>query len=219
MSLFYIKEHLWPYLVSTTVLHIFRMMRGLSSRGRISLLQERMRARRGYLETTLSTLAVVSILTELEGDAETLAAAMLHDVVEDTPVKLRRLEVSSARDRQARRRVTKLSRIEFRSHGRAGVNLRKMFLAMAEDWRVVVIRLADRLHNLRTLDPCLRTGRRPPPGRPWISTLRWLTASVSGASSGNWRTCHLSTSCPRSTSPWPSSSRHAGRSGKPALRP
>ena len=47
-------------------------------------------------------LAVVSILTELEGDAETLAAAMLHDVVEDTPVKaLRRLEVSSARRSQS----------------------------------------------------------------------------------------------------------------------
>ena len=50
--------------------------------------------------------------------------------------------------------MTKLSRIEFRSHVEEQVsNLRKMFLAMAEDWRVVVIRLADRLHNLRTLDP------------------------------------------------------------------
>ncbi|MGI6632798.1 MAG: RelA/SpoT family protein [Bacillota bacterium] len=100
-------------------------------------------------------LAVVSILTELEGDAETLAAAMLHDVVEDTPVKLEEIrsefgeEIAKLVDG-----VTKLSRIEFRSHVEEQVsNLRKMFLAMAEDWRVVVIRLADRLHNLRTLDP------------------------------------------------------------------
>jgi guanosine-3',5'-bis(diphosphate) 3'-pyrophosphohydrolase len=100
-------------------------------------------------------LAVVSILTELEGDAETLAAAMLHDVVEDTPVKLEESrsefgeEIAKLVDG-----VTKLSRIEFRSHVEEQVsNLRKMFLAMAEDWRVVVIRLADRLHNLRTLDP------------------------------------------------------------------
>lgn len=106
-------------------------------------------------------LAVAAILSELEGDAETLAAALLHDVVEDTHVRLDEIralfgdEVAKLVDG-----VTKLSRIEFRSRVEEQVsNLRKMFLAMAEDWRVVVIRLADRLHNLRTLD-ALSEGRR-----------------------------------------------------------
>ena len=99
-------------------------------------------------------LSVAKILSELEGDAETLAAALLHDVVEDTPVTLEDIrrefgtEVARLVDG-----VTKLSKIQFHSREEEQVsNLRKMFLAMAEDWRVVVIRLADRLHNLRTLD-------------------------------------------------------------------
>ncbi len=100
-------------------------------------------------------LAVVSILVELQGDAETLAAAMLHDVVEDTSTKLDDVKASFGEEvAKLVDGVTKLSRIEFRSRFEEQVsNLRKMFLAMAEDWRVVVIRLADRLHNLRTLDP------------------------------------------------------------------
>ncbi len=100
-------------------------------------------------------LAVVSILTELQGDAETLAAAMLHDVVEDTSVKIDDIKKAFGEEiAKLVDGVTKLSRIEFRSRFEEQVsNLRKMFLAMAEDWRVVVIRLADRLHNLRTLDP------------------------------------------------------------------
>ena len=98
-------------------------------------------------------VAVARILSELEGDADTLAAALLHDVVEDTDVTLEEIrqefgpEIARLVDG-----VTKLSRIQFHSRVEEQVsNLRKMFLAMAEDWRVVVIRLADRLHNLRTL--------------------------------------------------------------------
>lgn len=99
-------------------------------------------------------LAVATILAELEGDAQTLAAAILHDVVEDTAVKIEEVRVEFG-DEIAKLvdGVTKLARIEFYSRVEEQVqNLRKMFLAMAEDWRVVVIRLADRLHNLRTLD-------------------------------------------------------------------
>ncbi len=97
---------------------------------------------------------VALILSELEGDAQTLAAALLHDVVEDTPVTIEEIRglfgVEIARLVDG---VTKLSRIQFHSRMEEQVsNLRKMFLAMADDWRVVVIRLADRLHNLRTLD-------------------------------------------------------------------
>jgi guanosine-3',5'-bis(diphosphate) 3'-pyrophosphohydrolase len=107
-------------------------------------------------------VAVAAILSELEGDAQTLAAAILHDVVEDTSVKLEELRAAFG-DEIAKLvdGVTKLSRIEFRSRVEEQVqNLRKMFLAMAEDWRVVVIRLADRLHNLRTLEPLAPEKRR-----------------------------------------------------------
>lgn len=99
-------------------------------------------------------VAVVFILSELEGDVETLAAAMLHDVVEDTPVRIEEIRAQFGEEiARLVDGVTKLSRIEFRSRFEEQVsNLRKMFLAMAEDWRVVIIRLADRLHNLRTLD-------------------------------------------------------------------
>jgi GTP pyrophosphokinase len=98
-------------------------------------------------------LAVALILSELEMDAVTIAAAMLHDVVEDTGISL--LEVQSEFGPEVALLVdgvTKLGRLEFRSHVEEQAdNLRKMFFAMAEDLRVIIIKLADRLHNMRTL--------------------------------------------------------------------
>jgi GTP pyrophosphokinase len=105
-------------------------------------------------------LAVAEILNELKLDYETIAAAMLHDVVEDTDITLDDIErefgpvIARLVDG-----VTKMERIgEFRELGQAGnkehtqaESLRKLLLAMAEDVRVVLIKLADRLHNMRTL--------------------------------------------------------------------
>jgi GTP pyrophosphokinase len=98
-------------------------------------------------------VAVARILADLNMDTDTIVAALLHDVVEDTPVPLSRIEqefgpdVASLVDG-----VTKLSRLEFRTREEEQVeNLRKMFLAMAKDIRVILIKLADRLHNMRTL--------------------------------------------------------------------
>ncbi len=98
-------------------------------------------------------LAVAGILAELEMDRHTIAAALLHDVVEDTIVTSDQV-TSEFGDEIARlvEGVTKLTRIPYQSKEDAQVeNLRKMFLAMARDIRVIIIKLADRLHNMRTL--------------------------------------------------------------------
>ena len=94
------------------------------------------------------------ILADLEMDKETIAAGLLHDVVEDTQIS----EDEIARDfgREVALLVdgvTKLGRLSYSSDKLdvQAENLRKMFLAMAKDIRVIIIKLADRLHNLRTL--------------------------------------------------------------------
>ncbi|MDE3179145.1 MAG: bifunctional (p)ppGpp synthetase/guanosine-3',5'-bis(diphosphate) 3'-pyrophosphohydrolase, partial [Acidobacteriota bacterium] len=99
-------------------------------------------------------LEVAGILADMKVDVVCLAAGVLHDVVEDTPATTGQLasefgpEVASIVEG-----VTKISRIEFFSpEDKQAENLRKMVLAMVKDLRVVFVKLADRLHNMRTLD-------------------------------------------------------------------
>ncbi|MFP4439323.1 MAG: RelA/SpoT family protein [Chloroflexaceae bacterium] len=98
-------------------------------------------------------VAVASILLDLQVDAGSIAAALLHDVVEDTGVSLAQLEqLFGAEIAHLVDGVTKLSVLEARSKEEAQAGTyRKMFIAMADDPRVVLIKLADRLHNMRTL--------------------------------------------------------------------
>lgn len=105
-----------------------------------------------YIEHTLET---AKILAEIGMESRTIAAGLLHDVPEDTSFTLEQVkekfgdEVAYLVDG-----VTKLGKIKLRGSREEYFleNLRKMFLAMAEDIRVVIIKLADRLHNMRTLD-------------------------------------------------------------------
>ena len=97
--------------------------------------------------------AIARILINLGMDVNTIAAALLHDVIEDTPVTYEQVaEEFSVEIADLVNGVTKLERIQFTSREEfQAESLRKMFLAMARDIRVLIIKLADRLHNMRTL--------------------------------------------------------------------
>lgn len=107
-------------------------------------------------------LAVASILGKLRLDTQTLAAALLHDVMEDTHIS--KAEISDRFGKPVAELVdgvSKLDKIEFQTHADAQAeNFRKMLLAMARDVRVILIKLADRLHNMRTLEAMRPEKRR-----------------------------------------------------------
>src|SRR5271155_6160457 len=99
-------------------------------------------------------LEVAHILADMKMDATTLAAALLHDVIEDTEFPLSRLEERfGAEVALLVEGVTKIGRLNMMApEARQAENVRKMLLAMVHDVRVVLVKLADRMHNMRTLE-------------------------------------------------------------------
>ncbi len=109
----------------------------------------------------LHPTSVACIIVDLGMDTDSVAAALLHDVVEDTPVTLEEVEAQFGKDvANLVNGVTKISKIAYTSREeRQAENVRKMLIAMADDIRVIIIKLADRLHNMRTID-CMREQKR-----------------------------------------------------------
>lgn len=116
------------------------------------------RAHRGHKRESgepyiVHPLSAAYTLSKMNLDDATLAACLLHDVVDDTPITTEEIEREFGKEIAFLvSGVTKLGKIKYRGVERHVENLRKMFLAMAEDIRVVLIKLVDRLHNMQTLE-------------------------------------------------------------------
>lgn len=110
--------------------------------------------RRSGIPYIVHPISVACILVELGMDNESVAAALLHDVVEDTNIPLETIRKEFGEDvANLTDGVTKLGRIPYSSREeQQAENLRKMLIAMSEDIRVIIIKLADRLHNMRTIE-------------------------------------------------------------------
>jgi RelA/SpoT family (p)ppGpp synthetase len=107
-------------------------------------------------------VAAAAILADLRLDADTIIAAILHDVIEDTPTPKAQLAVRFGPDvAELVDAVTKLDQIKFKSREEAQAeSFRKMLLAMVRDLRVILVKLADRTHNMRTIDAMAVPRRR-----------------------------------------------------------
>lgn len=117
--------------------------------------------RKSGLPYILHPVSVACILVELGMDSESITAALLHDVVEDTDVELETIRKQFGPDiANLIDGVTKLGKIPFSSREeQQAENIRKMLIAMADDIRVIIIKLADRLHNMRTIE-CMPEQKR-----------------------------------------------------------
>ena len=103
-----------------------------------------------YIQHSLHTAYT---LAQIKADLNTIIAGVLHDVPEDTDYTLEDVEKNFGKEIASLvEGITKLSKVKYRGIDRYNESLRKMFLAMAKDLRVILIKFADRLHNLRTLD-------------------------------------------------------------------
>ena len=157
-------------------------------------------------------LAVAQIIAEeLRLDSESIEAALMHDCIEDTSATYAEIakEFSPA-VADLVEGVSKLTRVQYASKEEEQMeNLRKMLMAMAKDIRVILIKLADRTHNMRTMEYQTAEKQR------WKFTRPSPTASVCSASSGSLRICPSSIWIPSATTRSPARSRPR----RPSTRP
>ena len=144
-------------------------------------------------------LEVAQILADMHLDEATIITALLHDVVEDTNVSLYKIrrefgaEIARLVDG-----VTKLTRLEMQSNNKQAENFRKLLLAMSEDIRVLLVKLADRTHNMRTIDFIADHTKRRRIAQETLSIFApLLSAWVFHISSMNWKTGLSPLSMPR----------------------
>jgi len=125
-------------------------------------------------------IEVAGILTEYRLDTATIVTALLHDVIEDTPVTRADIEGAfGAEIAELVEGVTKLSRLELTAeHTRQAENLRKFILAISKDVRVLMVKLADRLHNMRTLQFIPQQARRERIARETLDIYAPLARSI-----------------------------------------
>ena len=112
---------------------------------------------------------VAKILVELKADKNSIIAAFLHDILEDTDTKPEEIEQNFGYDvLKLVQGVTKLGKYQFKSkEERQAENFRRMFIAMAQDIRIIFLKLADRLHNMRTLG--YMAANKPRLQTDWVS--------------------------------------------------
>ena len=117
-------------------------------------------------------LSVALILSKMRMDKQTISAALLHDVVEDTNITL--VDIEKIFDKEVASlvdSVSKIDQIKYENKAEAQAEtFRKMILAMVKDIRVILIKLSDRLHNMRTLEHLPDKKGKSKQERHWIST-------------------------------------------------
>ena len=160
-------------------------------------------------------LAVASILSQWRLDAQGLAAALLHDVMEDTSVTKNEIETTFGKPvADMVDGVSKLDQIEFDSREDVQAeSFRKMLLAMARDVRVILIKLADRLHNMRTLDAMAPLHRKRIARETLDIYAPIANRLASTRSTSSCRTCRSSTSTRCATASSPARSRRRAATG------
>ncbi len=135
-------------------------------------------------------LEVAAILTELHLDDATIAVALLHDTIEDTDAT--RAEIDQLFGQEIGAIVdglTKIDRLNLGSREEAQAeNLRKLLLAISEDVRVLLVKLADRLHNMRTLEFVPEHKRNASLKKQWKYTLHWLGVWGCRTCAPSWKT-------------------------------